>query len=375
MDMLDNNLPDQVEFEAFVNKALYSLIDGSDVEQGKNVIELAKKVIALHVKKGGYENIDSKAYIDILDLIKNELEKNNAILKERLPGFDFSLLTDKEKLSKYIDNLINGRNCDELEDIYDNLGYVHEIINYLMFSAKTFIEQNLYLLLFNAIDQKQNDNYISTVFDEPSNDKGLYSEEELTDFLRKINLFSELQPIAYNLSLERTKIGELYNKKLLEWFHSDQDFIDRLSIMLKHNGNQSSFYFHGTQNLDDAPSIMNLGLGMTQDSLNSTAVKELDINQVLLYRYGKKIGKDAIVIIDVPNDNSGREVNIVEKKDDNVSIPFTPSGNQGLTGKPEYIVDSKFIVGYVDKKSRKVIFNPNYIHYDLFEDIDKKKSI
>ncbi len=384
---------DEIEFNSCVNKALYSFIQNSNVE-GKKILELAKKLVFFNAKKFGYENIDTNTSIDVLQLFKNMFQ-DEMYFKEYLPDFEFSFLCDKKKLSEYINKLIYGKTHDELEYIINCFDSIGRYFNYQMFSAKVFIEDNLYNLLFSTLalenDDKQNqdNNFIISDFDEPdenpfadvpdiiieNDDKRFdeHSEEMLNTFLSKINTILELQTISHNFSLEMSKIKELYLKKIMDWFYSDQDFINMLTIILKHDTSKNAFYFHGAQFLDDAPSIMNLGLGMTQDSLDSTAQKELDINQVLLYRYGLHIGKEAVVIIDVPLEKNGKEINIVEKKDDNIIIPFVPSGNQGLEGKAEYIVDSKYIVGYIDKKNREVIFNPKYIHYDLFEDIDKKK--
>ena len=140
-----------------------------------------------------------------------------------------------------------------------------------------------------------------------------------------------------------------------------------LDTIMNHDKSTNSYYYHGTQSLDAAESIIRTGLAMSRDDLSSTAIRELNKDEVILYERGLtgEIGRDAIVIIDVPLDELGKEKNIIQNNND-ASINFLPSGLQGLNGKPNYIISPEFIVGYIDKQNKKVIFNPEYYDYARF---------
>ncbi len=78
------------------------------------------------------------------------------------------------------------------------------------------------------------------------------------------------------------------------------------------------------------------------------------------------IGTESVVIIDQPVID-GKEVDIVE----NISgqgYEFTPSGLQGIDGQPNYRINPKYIVGYVDKLNNNVISNPLYYNYEILQE-------
>ena len=114
--------------------------------------------------------------------------------------------------------------------------------------------------------------------------------------------------------------------------------------------------------------IMKEGLGMMRESLSTTAYQEFSMDDVILYSRGfaGEIGSSAIVIIDEPCKDNRKE-KIVRPLGEGEKIHFSSSGLQGLTGEPHYIVDSKYIVGYVDKENKAIIFNPRYYDYNRFQ--------
>ena len=162
------------------------------------------------------------------------------------------------------------------------------------------------------------------------------------------------------------KLSDFSNQKKLEEFYSDEDFSSNFNLIMEHDTKKCSYYFHGTQTLEDAPTIIELGLGMMRDKLTTTAYKEFTKDQVILYErgFGGEIGHEAIVIIDVPKDSNGKELDVVTKLKDSTNFPFSPSGLQGLNGKPNYIVLPENTVGYVDKRNKQIVFNPKYKNYE-----------
>ena len=78
------------------------------------------------------------------------------------------------------------------------------------------------------------------------------------------------------------------------------------------------------------------------------------------------IGTESVVIVDQPVIDD-REVDIVE----NISgqgYEFAPSGLQGISGQPNYRINPKYIVGYVDKLNNKVVANPLYYNYEILQE-------
>ena len=137
---------------------------------------------------------------------------------------------------------------------------------------------------------------------------------------------------------------------------------------MAHDTKKHTYHFHGTQDLESAKSIMQEGLGMMRESLSTTSYTEFTMDEVILYSrgLGGEIGRDAIIIIDEPITEDGKAKEIVEPLQSDKKIHFSPSGLQGLNGKPEYIVNPQYIVGYVDKRNKAIIYNPRYYAYSKF---------
>lgn len=77
------------------------------------------------------------------------------------------------------------------------------------------------------------------------------------------------------------------------------------------------------------------------------------------------IGTESVVIVDQPV-IEGNEVNIVENFSGQ-GYEFAPSGLQGIAEQPNYRVNPKYIVGYVDKLNNNVIVNPLYYNYEILQ--------
>ena len=184
--------------------------------------------------------------------------------------------------------------------------------------------------------------------------------EKLTELLKFINTIPELINCRINYEKESQILQLEYQKKKLEEFYSNEEFMKDFSKIMEHDSNHR-YWFHGTQCLEDAYSILEQGLGLTQEDISSTAYCEFTMDEVILYSRGfvGEIGRDAIVIIDMPVINNKTQ-NIIEKINSDSNINFAPSGLQGLDGKANYIIDKKYIVGIVDKQNKKIIFNPKY---------------
>lgn len=207
------------------------------------------------------------------------------------------------------------------------------------------------------------------------------TDSELVDFIKYVNIYHKLYELKMNGKEVNRRLEEIFDEKKLQEFYDDKKFMKELQKIMEHDKNSHTYYFHGTQDLESAEMIMHEGLGMMRSDLESTSYREFSIDNIILYQrgFGGEIGRDAIVIIDEPIENEEIK-KIVEPIPIDKKIHFCPSGLQGLDGEPQYIVNSQYIVGYVDKKNKQIIFNPRYYDFKKFKleissDIERPKDL
>lgn len=366
------------------------------------VCNLMKKVIIEELRDNNIE-IDSNIKFNIDEILNNEFNKEEI----ELPNFDVTYIKNFDTLNSYFRNLIGSTTTSEEIEEYKlelsmlNLrsflsSYVPEILENMdnqyyrcVEEDNTFDDEKTesvdYNGIFSAFDEEDtskteennlnNDEFDSideddfSSFDEfpkleisDSNKEGKkeIEDEKLIEFLKFINASPELINCRINYEKESQILQLEYQKKKLEEFYSNEEFMKDFSKIMEHDSNHR-YWFHGTQCLEDAYSILEQGLGLMQEDISSTAYCEFTMDEVILYSrgFGGEIGRDAIVIIDMPVINNKNQ-NIIEKINSDSNINFAPSGLQGLDGKANYIIDKKYIVGIVDKQNKKIIFNPKY---------------
>lgn len=194
------------------------------------------------------------------------------------------------------------------------------------------------------------------------------TDEQLCEYIKYINSFPKLNEYKTNGKRVGEKLIELAKQRKLEEFYSDKSFVEEFKRIMSHDTKKHTYHFHGTQDLESAESIIQEGLGMMRESLSTTSYTEFTMDEVILYSrgFGGEIGRDAIVIIDEPRAEDGKTKEIVEPLHSDKKIHFSSSGLQGLNGKPKYIVNPQYIVGYVDKKNKAIKYNPRYYAYGKF---------
>ena len=330
------------------------------------------------------------------DLVKPEKE---------LANFDYSNYKNPQKFELYFDELTEGKSADDVEMImfyfentHDGIReyfakYIPEIISLVReLDYELSYEEENSLDDFSLENVEKSETVDSTDFDFPPVDdddwgvidenwnlvddetlnngivieekEEIITEENLRKYLKFINSAFELSEY-HELGIKmRNYLYNLVNKKRLEEFYSNPEFCKDYDLIMSHDKKKNIYYFHGTQCLEDAGSIIEQGLGMMRSELSSTAYREFTKDELILYSrgFGGEIGREAVVILDAPIVD-GKEINIVEKNDFQTELNFSPSGLQGLDGKSNYIVKPENIVGYVDKLNKKVVFNPKYRNY------------
>jgi len=173
------------------------------------------------------------------------------------------------------------------------------------------------------------------------------------------NFVNNLKPICAidvkNIQLRHIAYEKAEKAKLSNFEADEKFFADVLRIM-EHDNKKECFWYHGTQDVESAYSILKQGLGLASRELSSTAYREFTPEQMLLYHRGfaGEIGEDAIIVFRQPIDESGRFLDIIKKNDQD--IEFCSSGLGFFSEKLEYIIPQQYIVGIVNKRDHKVVF-------------------
>ena len=315
-----------------------------------------------------------KGYI-VDDEAREEIKEN--IPNEKLDGLTVETVNDPEEMNNYVNNLFGScSNLDELEEACHNLSTI-------VLPTENYFRDNINMMsvvidkLIECVKTNGNcdDNFILQYGQININTgefegmvKGEINETLINDLLKFVNTYKELIPrklvdddILSALSSVYWKIDETRKKNKLSEYHSNEKFINDLAILMDHDREQSTYYYHGAKCLEDIEPIFELGLGLTRDDITTTACEEFEMDHLLLYSRGMldEIGRDAILVIDVEN---GEDV--VEDNPYIDIMPFVPSGLQGLDNKPYYYIDSKHIVGLVNKRDQEVVLNPKYKKYE-----------
>ena len=172
-------------------------------------------------------------------------------------------------------------------------------------------------------------------------------------FICNIKELAELnQKLIENKNKTQAKIQQIK----FEEFKSDTEFYNELLKIMEHDTDKEMYWYHGTQDLDSAYSIVEQGLGMAREELTTTAYNEFNPKQLLLYSRGwaGEIGSDAIVIFRQPKNEKGEYVNIIKKNQEQLN--FASSGLGGMQSELDYIIPSEYMVGIINKRDHKVIY-------------------
>ena len=392
---------------------IYVTDDNEEAKHNMSVtLNFIKKMIIELSKNRGYDIVGNESY-DIDNLLNEIIDVPSETDEILLTNFNPLLYKNPEKLSNYFNLLTSNLSWEDLKWLAQSFGWVNDgfrtfFANYLEklidLSVKLYYEldkseEQEQFAKISILDEENDDwaednsenlekdemvmefdefgewdsddewmNDINSSISDISPNTVELNKETLIECIKFINIiepFVKYRKLGFNII---NKLYELARQKKLEDFYSNEEFSAMFDLIMEHDKTKCSYYFHGTQCLEDAQNIIDEGLGMMQDNLESTAYREFTKDEVILYErgFGGEIGRDAIVIVEVPKNSNGEEENIVKKLKNIASIHFSPSGLQGLNGKPNYIVLPENIVGYVDKKNKQIVFNSKYKNYEQF---------
>ena len=117
------------------------------------------------------------------------------------------------------------------------------------------------------------------------------SDEKLKEYYEFLNIQPQIHEIneiwqEVWLYADQNIIG-----KRLEKYSKDDAFMKKLQTIMEHDTEKHKYLFHGTQVLEDSPSILKNGLLMMRKDLGSTTVKEMTQEELLLYERRRNDGK------------------------------------------------------------------------------------
>lgn len=145
----------------------------------------------------------------------------------------------------------------------------------------------------------------------------------------------------------------------LDRFNKNVKFLEDLETITKHDQDKEIYRYHATTSREAAERIIKEGFYLYSEDLDSTSFAEFNINQILTYSYGNlfETHGDFIVIISEPT-----EENVVQKlTEEEQQIAQIVPRRMGIAATmPSYKIDSKHIVGVVDKENEQIIFNEEY---------------
>lgn len=156
-------------------------------------------------------------------------------------------------------------------------------------------------------------------------------------------------------------INELERKMILSDYKKNEQFMNDLNNIMDHDVNKFEYLYHGTACIEDAERILSEGLYMVSRELNSTTYSEFTIEQLLLYKRGfvGEVGSEAIVVIKKP---IGKEI-VIELTDEEKTVVSVAQSGLGGFNEIEYAIPDKYIIGYINKRDKKVINQKSFSIY------------
>ena len=303
-----------------------------------------KKVLSLFKRKCLLSGIKYEKDTD--KMIKNITEMIDAKIDPRVPSFKndvsfcYSIDAIKKEYEKWVDDINSINDVEEKMDKISSAEskFQSASINLALYTREFFGLDNLATIALSSKDPK---------------DKELI--KKYTEFLVVLPKYMMIKSYVESCI---DKFQYMRQDIRNNAFNNNEEFLKKIDDMIEHNTDEDMYLYHVTQSEYDANKIINEGLFMYSDSLESTTYPELNREELLEHGYGNsyQMYENYIMVIDMPKDT-----NIVRKltEEEKNNADVMPR-RIGITSKPSYVIDSEYIVGYIDKKNMDVIINPNY---------------
>ena len=284
-------------FQAIVNKypeynnlekyrELFAGKVSQDVDLQMGYIDVKSGIEAIH-KDGGIAILAHPCEYDNYDEIKKKLEEplvfewgtgNEETTWRHFCNFNYEDIINKTKLKAIITR--------ELDECYEILG--DECLD------KDFGElvmiRGEFASLFGELNKIIND-YSKIISEMVIRNDYKVTDEKLKEYYEFLNIQPQIHEVneiwqEVWLYADQNIIG-----KRLEKYSKDDAFMKKLQTIMEHDTEKHKYLFHGTQVLEDSPSILENGLLMMRKDLGSTTVKEMTQEELLLYERRRNDGK------------------------------------------------------------------------------------
>lgn len=194
--------------------------------------------------------------------------------------------------------------------------------------------------------------------------EGVDNREKFENWWNFISVLPSLSNLYADMKNAQSFEAQKVRAKALQAFKDGKEFYRQLNEIMAHDSENEIFWFHGTQCVEDAESIMKTGLLMASDEMSKTAYPEFTPDDALEYSRGfcGEIGRDAIVIIRQPlvDDGNGKKVPLQIIQENNTDISVCQSGLGGMQERLGYWVSPEYIVGYINKRDHTIVWNKEF---------------
>lgn len=308
--------------------------DKENVERIDSFVNKCFNIASSECRRSGISYIEdeSKAIEDVLSKLM--------IDKDNYPAKDVSFCTSSDAVyNKYAEDISKASNTGDFDRIsrdYDHINRCY-IINYLSSfqSSHGALDDFLLALVDDAY---------------PNRDLILQSWTEFFLVCREFSCMNK----AFDECIDDSYMAKAnFHILMLE---SNKKFMSDLDLLLEHNPDEETYYYHATMFRKTAQNILDKGLYMYGEDLESTAYPELSRKNVLSFEYGNGLGSSAtyvVVLREKEGTNIVRNTTDLEREE---SVGISRRAGMDFL-KCNYIVDPENIVGFIDRKKGEVVFN------------------
>ncbi len=321
-----NTMYDIYEYESYKKAS-----DEESVNRIDSFVDRCFEIASSECRRSGISYNRNKK--EIIESVLSKTVKNESYPS----GIDISFCTSRDAVyDKYDEDVNQASNSRDLDKISKDYRYIRQF--YLISYLSSFMGNESDFLLALVDNAYPNRNLIL---------------ENWTEFFSVCREYSGIIDAVNECSNDSEKLKADFDLLNLE---SNKKFMNDLDLLLEHNPDEETYYFHATNSRTSAQNILDKGLYMYADDLSSTTYPELTKKDVLSYEYGNGLGNSATYVVVLKcreGDNIVRNTTDFEKKE-SVGV----SRRMALVSEEcDYIVDPENIVGFIDRKKGEVVFN------------------
>lgn len=329
--------------------------------------EMYKKLLALlrrECEEIEYQIDTSEIANEIFKRIVDEVkEENNIDLSfESIENFEEDFISNINKIMELkVEERIKAL------DSITNMDFMHNPTTSIMEQIRIHIASkysetdfltNIEMLYEQ--DKHQVEAFEDSIFSIFGDEKKKLSDKEKSKRIESLEFYLTLPELSKIFKIYLTyakQIQQIRETFIIEEMNANPEYIKQLQEFMANKSPNIQYWYHGVPSVEIASKITKEGLFMKYGYIDRTAKCELTIPQILQYAYGHdQVGRHAIVIIAVP-----RGEGIVKPNDRDILITGTSQGLEQGDFKPQYIIPSEYVVGYIDKDKKEIVKNSKCI--------------